>query len=345
MKKLLAIILALFLIIGCSSDEKKENNEGSENVSEHNFITDAAVKNRTFDLSYKFPKGEKLSYKLTSVAKTTQKVETDTLVTQEVTQTIDYLFDIESLGKDGDNYNLKVEIKSIKLNTNFNGETLSYDSENSEGNSNPKDYAEYAALAHTNYNVTINPQGTILQVDNVEDVINNFLKIKEVPSITDEERTQFRQQMKSQAIQPLTQQMFKYLPEVDIKVDSTWSMSYQSDLGVYKLNNTATSSFKGVQEKDGDSLAVIKTDLAVEPEGDGNISQNNIQYSFSEPKVSGFADILFNISGGYIVKSESTSQTEMNLTVTGNDPTVGQQTAHRTDFAVNKNYLELIGVE
>lgn len=348
MKKLLAVILTFVFLVGCGSD-KNENTQDemseAQSFDSEKMISDDVVKEKLFELSYNFPKGKKLRYKLTSVATTDQKIESDTVINQEVTQTIDYLFDIESFGKVNDNYKLKVSIKSIKLTTNFNGETLSFDSENIENNSNQKDYAEYASLANTSYDITIDRQGTILSVDNIEEIIDNYLRIQEIPSITDEERTEFREQMKSNAIQPLTQQMFKYLPDKRIKINSPWTLNYESDLGVYKLKNTATSIFKGIQKDNEDSIAVIKTDLSVIPEGNGSITQNNINYQFSEPKVTGFAHILFNIEEGYIVQSESTSQTEMNLFVTNNDATTGPQTATRSDFAVNKNYLELLSAE
>lgn len=345
MKKLLAVILTFVFLVGCGSDENNDSAAESKNISEENLISDASIKEKAFALSYKFPEGKKLTYKLSSVANTNQKIESDTVINQDVTQTIDYLFDVESLGEVDDNYKLKVSIKSIKLNTNFNGETLSFDSEDIENTSNQKDYAEYASLANTSYDITIDRQGTILSVDNIEEIIENYLRIQEIPSITDEERIEFREQMKSNAIQPLTQQMFKYLPDNKIKIDSPWMLNYESDFGVYKLKNTVTSTFKGIQKDNEDSIAVIKTDLSVIPEGNGSITQDNISYRFSEPKVTGFAHILFNIEEGYIVKSESTSQTEMNLIVTNNDVTNGPQTATRSDFAVNKNYLELIGVK
>ncbi len=350
MKKIFIVILALLLIIGCGSDEKKNETEG--NLSTDTMKTDELPaeftaapdvdKESSFNLAYSIPAGEKLTYKLTSVVTTNQKIVVDTTMENEVTQTINYIISVVSKGQENSNTKLDITIESINISANFNGEILEYNSDKENDPETNLKFSEYSAFPKNTFQATINPQGRLVDVSNIDAIINKYLKLQSAPSIKDEERSQLNEQIKEQAVKPLVQQLFRYMPENETKIDSSWDLSYGSPMGLYTLTNTATSTLQDVVKKDDELIAKIGTKLSVTYKGDGYTKQGDVTYQFEKPKISGNATTYFNLEKNVVVKSELVTKTEVKVLVTSENPETGTETAKRTDLSVNRNYIELI---
>ncbi len=67
-----------------------------------------------------------------------------------------------------------------------------------------------------------------------------------------------------------------------------------------------------------------------------------MDYVFDDPKLSGNGTILFNIDKGMIVRSETSTNVEMNVQFEGKDASQKMKKAKRKDYSVNKNIVELL---
>ena len=350
MKKMIVIALAVLFLFGCGSDEKKNETDQSANSqnaevegtdSEFSAAPDVDM-DASFKLTYSIPAGEKLKYKLTSVATTNQKIQADSIIENNVSQTIEYIFNLESKGQKENSTILDITIESINISANYNGELLGYDSKQLNDEETNLKFSEYSSLPNKTFQATINQQGRILAVKNIDEIVNAYLKIQKAESITTEEKAQLTTQLSEQALQPLVQQMFRYIPENETKIDSSWDLVYGSPMGLYELTNTARSTLRDVVKKGDDLVAKITTELSVTYKGDGFIQQGDVSYQFEKPKITGNAVTYFDIDRNIVLKSELTTKTEMNVLVTAKNPNAGMENATRADLSVNRNFLELI---
>lgn len=135
----------------------------------------------------------------------------------------------------------------------------------------------------------------------------------------------------------MLQQFFRRLPNKKIGKDSTWTFSYPSALMVYKLNNTTTYTVRNFLKLDDELLANIDLSLSTSYEGKNKVSERGVNYTFSEPKISGAGNILFNVDKGIMQKAETNTKLELKLLMEATG-----MTATRKDFSGNTNYIELI---
>lgn len=350
MKKIILLLLALLLLFGCGSDQKKTESEKSaeDSLSEeipNNFVAAEVEADEAFDLSYIYPNNKKIRYKLTSIATSNQKITADSTVENNISQTTEYFFLLESKIQDEQTTNFDLTVESISMNANYNGDIIKYDSKQLNDEETNQRFAEYSALPNVKFTAKINTQGRILEIGNTDGIVDRYLEIQQAQSITAEEKSQLKSQLIEQVLQPMTQNLFKYMPGKETKVDSSWTLTYGTEMGLYKLTNSAKSKLTGIVKENDNLIAKINTDLNVSYQGDGFIKQGDVSYQFEQPKISGNAITYFNLAEKVIVKSELTTKTEMNVFVTANNPNVGIETATRNDLSVNRNYLELISIE
>lgn len=350
MKKIIITIVTLLFIIGCGSEGEKTESakKGDGTITEEtptNFVAAEVSKDEAFDLSYLFPTGKKIKYKLTSVVTSNQKITADSTIENDVSQTTEYIFNLDAEQLDEEVSMIELNIESIKMNANYNGEIIKYDSREINDEETNRRFAEYSSLPNNQFWATLNKEGRIIDIGKTEGIINRYLEIQQAQSITDDEKNQINLQLKEQVLQPISQNLFKYLPGRKTKLDSTWTLTYGTEMGLYKLTNIASSRISDILKENDNLIAKINTDLSVTYEGDGFIKQGDVSYQFERPKISGNAISYFNLDERIIVKSELTTTTEMNVFVTADNPNTGKETATRKDISVNKNYLELISVE
>ncbi len=72
------------------------------------------------------------------------------------------------------------------------------------------------------------------------------------------------------------------------------------------------------------------------------MTQNGINYTFSNPELSGSGTLFFDNSKGCISKSETTTKMEMAVVMESVEPGAPVRKATRKDFSVTTSYVELL---
>ncbi|MDZ7767066.1 MAG: DUF6263 family protein [Melioribacteraceae bacterium] len=348
MKKLIIAVIFIFLFYSCGSNEESKDQPSEAKTSEEQLVegVEASVsKDREFDLSYSFEDGQTTKYRLNSSTITNQRIESgDSIVSNEVNQSSEYEFELKTLSQNNEEIKFELNINSVMVKADYNGEIVEFNSEVQNTEETLQKFPEYASFPNNKFEIIINKQGRIVDVMNVDKVVSRYLEIQKVPTISEEERQQLTGQLIDQALQPLSQQIFKYMPETTVKVDSSWTLSYPSELGMFKLQNNAVSKLNTVLDQDGKLIAKISTNLFVDITGDGEFTRGDVKYNFDKPEINGEADTYFDIERGLVTRSRSTTESRTLLLIEASNPEVGRETAQRIDHTINTNDLELIEV-
>ncbi len=329
MKKILLALLLATVFISCKSNDEKKNSAPE--------VKD--VGNETFTLAYKFKVGDKFSYKMKTITGQGQEMKTDSVRKTEINQTVNYVFDFEV--KDVDNENnteFKVTLSDINVDVTANGKKFSLKNGKANSEDEKKNFIEYIAMHNVPFGIRINKIGEIVEVFKTSKIVDNMVELQGLKDkVQNEEKQQYMVSMNETAIKPLLQQFFRRLPTHKVGKDSTWSFSYPSNLMVYNLNNTTTYTLRNFLSQNDELIANIDLSLNTSYEGKNKVTEKGVVYTFSEPKISGSGNILFNVDRGLMQKAETKTKLEIKLLMQGNG-----LTATRNDFSGNTNYIELI---
>ncbi len=329
MKKTLLFLLFVALFVSCGSNDKNESSKPE--------VED--VGGKTFDLAYKFKAGDKFSYKMKTVSGQGQEMKTDTTMRTELNQTVNYKFDFEVREVDADkNTEFSVILSEINVEVNANGKKHTFQGGKTVSAEDKKNFIEYEAMFKVPFGIRVNKIGEIVEVFKTSKIVDNIINLQGLKdSIKNDEKQQYLVNMNETAIKPLIQQFFRRLPEKKIGKDSTWTFSYPSALMVYRLNNTTTYTVRNFLNLDDELLANIDLSLSTSYEGKNKVTERGVNYTFSEPKISGAGNILFNVDKGIMQKAETNTKLELNLLMQAQG-----MSATRKDFSGNTNYIELV---
>lgn len=329
MKKILLALLFVTFFVSCKSNDDKKNTT----------VEVKDVGNKTYMLAYKFKVGDKFSYKMKTITGQGQEMKTDSLRKTEINQTVEYVFDFEVKDVDNDNNTeFKVILSNINVDVTANGKKYSLKNGKANSEEDKKNFIEYIAMYNVPFGIRINKIGEIIEVFKTSKIVDNIVELQGLKeSVKSEEKQQYMASMNESAIKPLIQQFFRRLPTTKVGKDSTWSFSYPSSLMVYKLNNTTTYTIRNFLSQNDELLANIDLSLSTSYEGKNKVSEKGITYTFSEPKITGSGNILFNVDRGLMQKAETKTKLELKLLMQGNGIT-----ATRNDFSGNTNFIELI---
>lgn len=329
MKRALLFLLIVALFVSCGSNDKKESTKPE--------VED--VGGKTFDLAYKFKAGDKFSYKMKTVSGQGQEMKTDSVRKTELNQTVNYKFDFEVREVDNDkNTEFSVILSEISVDVSANGKKFQYTGGKKLNDDEKKNFIEYEAMYKVPFGIRVNKIGEIVEVFKTSKIVDNIIELQGLKdSVKNEDKQHYLVNMNETAIKPLLQQFFRRLPEKKIGKDSTWTFSYPSALMVYKLNNTTIYTVRNFLKQDDELLANIDLSLSTSYEGKNKVTERGVNYTFSEPKISGSGNILFNVDKGILQKAETNTKLELNLLMQAQGIT-----ATRKDFSGNTNYIELV---
>lgn len=343
MKKITWLLLIAIILIGCSNKKDEETKLKDETV-----ITDEAPeiaqeeRDALYDLNYKFTKGDQFSYRLTTITNTTQTVASDTMVTNDVTQTIKYKFVMNVLDVDkNDIATLSININRIDLSASYNGQTMEYSSDMDIKDEKRMDYFEYETMKNTTYHAKISGKGIISEVSHLDQMIDNMVKIQNYQkTLTAEEKKGVSENLANMLVKPLTQHLFRVLPDHEIGIDSVWEFRYPSSLATFKIENIASFRMLRAVKEGDDMIGDFAASLRIKATGDNTYTEKGVTYIFDKPVVTGSGTVKFNIDKGFVPYSNTTTRVETQGIVEAKDDKDQAQHASRKDITVSTNIIE-----
>ncbi len=338
------IILLLSIVIACGKkDDKPNGSKSNASAITSDALESISIGSEKLFLNYKFKKGEKFRYKLTTLSETDESIHTDSVMRSNSSQTLSYIFDCEVLEIDQETIaELLVKVSSIKLDANINGTKVTYYSHADYSPEERLRYVEYETVYNIPFRARVNQKGEVVEVSRLEkmaDKLNSFQPQKQ--DLTSEQRADLIKNLSS-AVLPLTQMIFRELPSKPIAKDSTWEKIYPGNIGSFSLENTAKYRVVDFIKIGDERAAKISADLTVKYSGKGQGIENGIHYNFAEPKISGGGVIFFNIDSGKLVKAETGTNVEVSVKLEGKDSMQKMRRTTRNDMTKSKNIVELL---
>ncbi|MCB9206705.1 MAG: hypothetical protein H6611_05220 [Ignavibacteriales bacterium] len=339
MKKFIATALITIILISCGKSDEQNNNQTTDTKVEK-------VKKETgplLTLKYKLKKGDKFSYRLKTITKNTEEITVDTSIANNIVQTVTYKIDFSVKDVNESNTaDIDVRINSILAETDFNGQSVKYDSKFIYSTREKVQFVDYEAVKKVPFNISVNEIGQVVKVDKVDRIMRNILEIQNVPdTLSAKTKEQMKFNIANGTLMPLTQQIFKVVSENEVGVDSTWQLKFNTPLAVFNVENTAIFKIDKFNF-DEDTTASIKSTLAISVAGNNIAQEQGVTYTFSQPKLQASGNVLFNNSKGLVEKSESNTILEMAMLVEGMDANKKPIKSTKKDISNNTNIVELL---
>ncbi|MBU0559571.1 MAG: hypothetical protein KJ799_14890 [Bacteroidetes bacterium] len=337
MKKYLLFGVLVLFVIGCGNDktnEKTDVTKGNEKAEE--------IVESVRPIVYKFEKGKALNYKMTTILSNTQSIQADTLIKTEMIQNAVYLLELMPIDIGKDNVTiLEVFVKSIKVDANINGESMKYNSALILSDRERKFFVDYESMKKKKFRITVNKSGKILNISNTKSIADEMLAIQDkAGSFTKEQMEQFIQELNSAVIRPFSEQLIRELGKEEMGINSSWEKKYNSMLAGFSIENSALFTLTGIENRNGKEIANISAQLSVTWKGQNQVSEQGVNYFFSDPDISGSGSLQFNLDDGLLEKSQTTMRMGMEVTMRSSDANQMPVTAVKKDMIVNSTIIE-----
>ncbi len=296
------------------------------------------------DLTYKFEKGNKFKYKLTTIQTSEEQIQADSTINVSSKQSDSFIMDFEVIDIDTDKIaEMNVTITSIKVEIDANGEKMDFDTAKNPSKEDQQKFWQYAMQYSTPFRARVTSKGEVIEISRLDKMIDKMNSLQpQQRELQPAERAKLSQDLSEGIIRPITQLVFREFPQKQVAKDSVWEKNYPGQLSVFQIKNNAKFKVEDIVEIDGDNAAKINVDLSVTWEGEKKGEQQGLKYSFEDPKVSGSGSILFNIDNGMIAKSETLTTVELVAHLEGKDAMQKTLKTTRKDLSSNKNVVELI---
>lgn len=348
LKKLFVLVLFGILIYSCGEKKNEPGNKVNEKEKYSFDSTDIKTEGvdnsgKPFFLEYKFKKGEKLSYRLTTISSNTQTIKMDTTISTAIVQKITYLFDInvKEVDEDG-SAELEVKINNLKLEADANGQKYDFETGKDKDTAKIKQYAEFYALYSHPFSARFNKHGNLLEIYKADKISNKYIELKGADTISIEERNEVRQSLINGVLLPFITQVIRKTTDKEVYKDSTWKIDQAPvPLMVYKILYSNTYKIESVDKLAGNRIAVINADVNFTFSGQSKVDQGNLVYNFDKPKSTADGKIYFDVDKGVQIKSKTNTRMELSYTMEANTPQ-GKQKGRRTDVVTSNNILELL---
>lgn len=345
MRKIIPIVSLLIfsgiLFFGCS---KNANSDTPSKKIDTNNLEKVDIGAEKVNLNYKFSKGDKLKYSLTTKSKNEETVIADSTVKSKADQTLTYIFDCEVIDVDEDNVaELSLVVSSINFDIEINGQKIHFDTKKKLTEEEKQKFLEYITLYNSPFRIRMNNHGEIIEVSRVEKMVDKMNSMSpQKQTLTTEQRAAYAKQLAESAIRPITQMLFREFPTNALAKDSSWERKFPQPIGSMTMENIAKFTVKDFVKIDGNKSAKISAFLSAKFSGKKEGTENGITYNFGDPKISGDGTILFDYESGKLIKADTGTTMEMTITMKGKDSLQRIKQTKRITTSTNRNIVELL---
>lgn len=250
-------------------------------------------------LALRFRKGDAFGYAI----KTTQNVAitSDTIVDKSVqTMTYRYRFDVLDTLSDG-----SARLRATCLAMRFEGEyesagtkkSMRYDSGEKNDPAKEKMFMQYAACVGAPFEIVLSPQGRIERVGGTDAVIQRLLGADR-KTMSSDAVAKVTADYSENGLKGIVQQAFQKLPERPVAADSLWKHSWGGTLGFLRLQNDATYTLKGFQQRPEGRAAIITAKMTSRYTGDKRLDTGQGMATVHAFDVSGSGLTVFDLAAG-----------------------------------------------
>jgi hypothetical protein len=349
LKYLLVLVAFSFILISCG-DKNNESEKTLTDKEKYSFdSTDLKTdgiddSGKPFLMEYKFKKGDKVVYRLTTISNNTQTITMDSSITAGVNQKIIYLIDlvVKEVDEEGAT-EAEIKINSVKLEASANEETFNFEAGKDIDSAKTHQFAEFQSLYNNQFSVRFSKKGDILEVFKADKISNKFIELKgAADTISVNDRNLIRQDLINGVLTPLITQIIRKVSDKEVYKDSTWQIQQAAvPLMVYQINYTNTYKLESVEKLDDNRVAIIDAGIDFKYSGQSKVNQGNVTYSFQKPISTAEGKIYFDVDRGIQIKSRTKTRLEISYTMEANTPQ-GTQKGTRRDIISNTNILELL---
>lgn len=349
LKKLLALIVVSLILISCGEKNNQPGNSLSEKEKYSFDSTDLKTEGidntgKPFLIQYKFKKGDKYTYRLTTISDNKQQIIVDTTITSNVNQKVAYLIDMNIKEVDEEGITeAEMKISAIKLDASANGQVFSFEAGKDVDTSKNKQFAEFVALYNNPFSIRFNKLGEVLEVYKADKISNKFLELRgAIDTISTEDKNYVKQDLINGVLNPLVTQIIRKFTDKEVYKDSTWQMTQKPlALMVFQINYVNKYKVESVEKLKNDRIAVIDAGISFTYSGQQKVTQGDVTYNFQKPLSTADGKIYFDVDKGVQIKSRTKTRLEIIYTMEANTPQ-GKQKGKRTDEVSNTNILELL---
>jgi len=348
MKQLLVLPLFLLaLFTGCNKTEEPKKEEKTFSTSfDSSEIKTVPITDGSFssvDLKYGLQKGAEFHYRLTSITNDNQSIAADTSIAQNINQTLSYLLklSVKDVDKDGV-MEIEFTFNSVKLDAAGNGKTFSYQSGSKLSAEDKKNYGNYEAIINNPFTARLTAKGEILEFFRTDRIVNKLLELDGTKdSISMEEKKVLQQQISEGALRPLLSQVFRKLPDHQVKKDSLWTLTNPpAQLPFFEMTNTLNFKIVSFEKYNDDNLAMIDAGLTSQYKISERAKQAKV--TVNSPSYKGEGKIYFNLSKGLVQKSKTNLYLTIEMSMMAPSRKGGMQKVIQKQYTKTTNILELL---
>jgi hypothetical protein len=179
------ILLSIVFIFACNDKKTEEEQKLTEEVTSTFDSTDlpttiAAIdEDKPFLMQYRFEPGESFNYRMTVISENEQSMETDTIMTANLSQTLIYIINFKTLSLDKDSIaELQCTFTSVNVKADVNGEQITYQSGSEIDSTERLKFAEYESFVNNPFNLKVSRFGVVKEVFNTGNIVDRFLSIR-----------------------------------------------------------------------------------------------------------------------------------------------------------------------
>ncbi|MDT8324040.1 MAG: hypothetical protein RRA94_08020 [Bacteroidota bacterium] len=281
--KLHAPVLIVFLLLGavaCNSTQREGGDKAgpvtdSGDLDPGKILTEedrgaTVALDAPVTLSYFFSEGERFGYLISS----TQHVRMfrDSTEDENNYQELRHWYRFEVLSaRPGGGGRLRVHCDRVTFAGRYgsagkSGE-VAYDSDDNNSYDVEKRFAEHNAPVNAPFEITVEPDGRISGVDQLDGVVKNYLR-DDYRSTRQRDLEAIKGAIADAKLKAVLQLAFQKLPEWPVGKDSTWRLIHPETLGYLAKEDIATYTVRDIVSSPRGRLAHIDVDIESRYKGD-----------------------------------------------------------------------------